>query len=82
MTQRRDWFAPKRYGYGAGFPIAWQGWLVLSVYLAVTIGGAFYLAPRQPAALFVLVVIMSLALLQITKRTTRGGWQWRWGEKD
>ncbi len=19
------WFAPKRYGYGAGLPIAWQG---------------------------------------------------------
>lgn len=20
-----DWFAPKRFGYGAGLPIAWQG---------------------------------------------------------
>ena len=21
-----SWFAPKRYGYGAGAPISWQGW--------------------------------------------------------
>ena len=24
-----EWFAPKRYGYGAGLPIAWQGWAVI-----------------------------------------------------
>ena len=23
-----EWFAPKRYGYGAGLPISWQGWAV------------------------------------------------------
>ncbi|WP_243403462.1 MULTISPECIES: hypothetical protein [Bacteria] len=32
------WFAPKRFGYGAGLPIAWQGWAVLVAYLAVVIG--------------------------------------------
>ncbi len=30
-----DWFAPKRYGYGAGLPIAWQGWVLTIGYLAV-----------------------------------------------
>ena len=24
-----DWFAPKRFGYGAGLPIAWQGWALI-----------------------------------------------------
>ena len=33
-----EWFAPKRYGYGSGAPIAWQGWLVLGAYLAVVVG--------------------------------------------
>jgi hypothetical protein len=23
-----DWFAPKRFGIGAGKPISWQGWLL------------------------------------------------------
>lgn len=27
------WFAPKRYGYGTGLPIAWQGWTLLGGYL-------------------------------------------------
>ena len=25
-----EWFAPKRYGYGSGLPIAWQGWAVMA----------------------------------------------------
>ena len=29
-----DWFAPKRFGYGAGLPIAWQGWVVMAAYFA------------------------------------------------
>ena len=31
MADREDgaWFAPKRYGFGAGLPIAWQGWALL-----------------------------------------------------
>ena len=26
MKDDKPWFAPKRFGYGAGLPIAWQGW--------------------------------------------------------
>ena len=37
MSERDDgaWFAPKRFGYGAGLPIAWQGWALLAGYIAV-----------------------------------------------
>ena len=36
MSERDDgaWFAPKRFGYGAGLPIAWQGWALLAGYIA------------------------------------------------
>ena len=27
------WFQPKRFGYGAGWPIAWQGWALRGGYL-------------------------------------------------
>ena len=33
-----DWFAPKTLGYGAGWPIAWQGWALLASYLCVMSG--------------------------------------------
>lgn len=32
---RQAWFAAKRYGYGAGMPIAWQGWIALFSLMAV-----------------------------------------------
>ena len=31
------WFPAKRYGWGWGLPIRWQGWVVMGVFLAITI---------------------------------------------
>lgn len=76
------WFAPKRYGYGAGLPICWQGWALIAAYLVALfllhlldrIGGG---TPRTIA--FVLFLVLTGALTEIVKRKTRGGWRWRWG---
>ena len=35
MDEPKAWFAPERYGYGAGLPIAWQGWALIGAYIAV-----------------------------------------------
>ena len=76
--ERPDWFSPKRYGYGAGLPIRWQGWVVLTLYLGVTVGAAWLFRDRIPA--FLAIVIPATVLLMIVAaRTTRGGWRWRWG---
>lgn len=76
-----DWFAPKRYGYGAGLPIAWQGWAVTLAYVGV-IGLAVWLLPPKPENILAIVIPATVALLVVTMRTTRGGWHWRWGEKN
>jgi len=80
-----DWFAPKRYGYGATMPIAWQGWVLCLAYgLAVT-GIALRLgdgtAPHKALAIVAILALTGLFVL-IVKRRTRGGWRWRWGERD
>lgn len=81
MKGRYEWFAPKRYGIGVGLPIAWQGWALLSAY-AVFIGLAVLIfGPRDLLALTI-VIPATIALLIIAARTTRGGWRWRWGERD
>jgi hypothetical protein len=36
----RYWFRAKRYGWGWGLPVAWQGWLILAVFLALLLAGA------------------------------------------
>jgi hypothetical protein len=85
FLQDGDWFAPKRYGYGAGLPIAWQGWaLSLAYCLAMT--GLAYSLPHLPRAQLPVVVAGMLALtalfLLIVAKRTRGGWRWRRGERD
>jgi hypothetical protein len=76
-----EWFAPKRFGYGAGLPIAWQGWVILLGYIAITVI-ALGLVPRRPIVMLAVIVPMTVALVVITARTTRGGWRWRWGDED
>ncbi|HEU0284834.1 MAG TPA: hypothetical protein VFR52_06810 [Sphingomicrobium sp.] len=76
-----EWFAPKRYGYGAGLPISWQGWTVLLLFIALTLGIAFFFGDRPRIALAAILPASALLIL-IAARTTRGGWRWRWGERD
>lgn len=76
-----EWFAPKRYGIGAGLPIAWQGWAVVGVFLAILAVTAILFGDR-PAVALAIVLPASGLLILITARTTRGGWRWRWGERD
>lgn len=82
MSDGPEWFAPKRYGYGAGSPISWQGWALLAGYIAL-IGVAGFLIPRITWLGYASIVVMlTVAFSVIAARTTRGGWHWRWGEKE
>lgn len=81
MIDRPEWFAPKRYGLGAGLPIAWQGWAVLAGFLALVAAAGYFLG-GNPLAQASIVIPALVALLIVIARTTRGGWRWRWGERD
>jgi hypothetical protein len=76
-----DWFAPKRYGYGAGWPITWQGWAVMAAFFLVVAFALWLFGPDYPAVLSIVLPAIA-ALILITARTTRGGWRWRWGDQD
>lgn len=73
------WFLPKRHGYGAGMPIAWQGWAVLAAYLIVVISASFLFEPT-PYVLGAVLFVATAALLVVAAAKTRGGWRWRSGE--
>ncbi len=76
-----EWFAPKRYGIGAGLPIAWQGYAVLAAFL-LAIGLSLLLFGADDLRALAIVLPALAALLIITALTTKGGWRWRWGEKE
>ena len=81
MSDGPQWFAPKRYGYGAGLPISWQGWAVTLGFVAAAILLSVKFAQR-PLELVAALAPFLIAFTVICARTTRGGWRWRWGEKD
>jgi hypothetical protein len=75
---KTPWFRAKRYGYGSGLPMAWQGWVLTVLHLALIAVMVYGLKDR----LFVMVpllIIATFAPLPIYKARTEGGWKWRNG---
>jgi hypothetical protein len=75
------WFAPKRFGYGAGLPIAWQGWALIAVLVGVSMALVFALAPAHQGYLAIAVIGINLAAMPLIAKKTRGGWKWRNGRE-
>ena len=78
---RPEWFAPKRFGYGFGLPIAWQGWAVFFLYCALLYLATQSLAPASDRFWFAVAILTALFVL-IAYFTTKGGWRFRQGEED
>jgi len=75
----KPWFSPKLYGFGTGFPVSWEGWLVLAVFLVGTIAVARYVTGWERIA-GLGAMILGLGLICAAK--TDGGWRWRSGRRD
>ena len=81
MDDRPEWFSAKRYGFGAGLPVSWQGWAIMLAFLAGAFATAYFFAER-PIIVFSILIPATIAFLIVAARTTRGGWHWRWGKRD
>jgi phosphoglycerol transferase MdoB-like AlkP superfamily enzyme len=80
--QSTFWFGVKRYGYGWGLPVRWQGWAALVAYFALLYLGTYYFKPRRDAlGLFVYFVVLSAALVAIIVVKGERPLRWRWGKK-
>lgn len=78
----KAWFAAKRYGYGTGRPIAWQGWAVLAVFQVFARAILEFLGIGPAGIVTIVIDAVALAvLLAICALKTEGGWRWRWGER-
>jgi len=83
FPDKEPWFPVKRFGYGAGLPIARPGWFALLAYVAAMVGLGFVSTRVSGLALAGIVVIMiavTAVFVLIVKARTNGAWRWRWGE--
>ncbi|MBI5941354.1 MAG: hypothetical protein HY859_13095 [Caulobacterales bacterium] len=76
----KPWFHPKRYGYGAGLPCSWEGWLVLFAFMGVIAGVSYGFDDSHWRLRAATGLLAFVALVVIVVAKTRGGWRWRWGQ--
>jgi hypothetical protein len=77
-TRERYWFPVKRYGWGWGLPTTWQGWVVLTTYIALIGFGALVWPRASDTAGFVLWTTF-LTVLLVAGCWWKGeppGWHW------
>jgi drug/metabolite transporter (DMT)-like permease len=79
QSDAKYWFPSKRYGWGWGLPIVWQGWLVFAVFFAMVLAGVFLFPPRQMLAAYLFyIAVLSVALLGVCWFKGEPP-RWRWG---
>jgi hypothetical protein len=81
-SENRYWFPAKRYGWGWGFPITWQGWVVFAVFLGLVAAGALTLHVRHHLAGFILYVIVLSFLFACVCWWKGEPARWRWGSDE
>lgn len=81
MTEEKKqiWFESKRYGWGWGLAICWQGWLVYILFFVLLAGAAFALLPKRPMEFDLTAVVLAVLLIAVC------WWKgekprWRWGK--
>lgn len=84
MAEKHEdyWFPAKRYGWGWGPPVAWQGWMVLALYVLFVVGLPFILPPELNPKLFALGMIAATGILILVCLKKGEPPRWRWGGRD
>lgn len=78
-TETEYWFPAKRYGWGWGLPITWQGWLVLAAFILLLVAGAYLFPPKKtPVGYLAYVAVLSAALVGVCWLKGEPP-RWRWG---
>jgi hypothetical protein len=75
------WFPAKRYGWGWGLPTKWQGWVVMTLYIALLLAGALALLPgRGPGMFIAYSALLSLVMFAVCWFKGEPP-RWRWGSE-
>lgn len=83
MERSQDvWFPAKRFGWGWGLPVRWQGWVALAIFVAAVAFAAIAYPPSQNLGAFLAVVLLATFLFGLVCWWKGEAPRWRWGEKN
>lgn len=74
------WFPTKRYGWGWGLPIRWQGWVVLGTFLALFPLGFVLFPPTERLVEFMVYTHAITFVLVVICWFKGEPPRWRWGD--
>jgi hypothetical protein len=74
------WFGAKKYGWGWGLPLKWQGWAVLVAFFVLLAAGDLWLLTLTFSPIFFLgyLGVLTAALIGICYAKGEPP-KWRWG---
>jgi hypothetical protein len=79
-NEKQIWFPAKKYGWGWGPPCAWQGWLVMALFvILLSVSGALLLPGGHVGLFIASAAVLSVAIF-ITCLAKGETPRWRWGE--
>lgn len=76
------WFPAKRYGFGWGLPVRWQGWLVLFLWMVTFFAGVRGIGPIGSLRHVLFMAGMIVLLVWICWLKGERPAKWRWGDRD
>lgn len=81
-AQPNFWFPVKRYGWGWGLPVRWQGWVVFAAYLALLYAGIYSFKPqRDVLGMSLYISLLTVAFIAIVAIKGERPVGWRWGRR-
>jgi len=79
---RQYWFRAKRYGWGWGPPVTWQGWVFLIIWVIVVIATTPLVRPHHHPVLYGGIVAAMIGIMLAVCYAKGEPPRWRWGDKD
>jgi hypothetical protein len=76
------WFPAKRYGWGWGLPVKWQGWAALLLYVGIVILASLRFPPHRELPIFLAVVLLATLAFGLLCWWKGERPQWRWGGRE
>jgi hypothetical protein len=80
-NEKDIWFPAKKYGFGWGLPVRWQGWMVLLIYTMLIAAGIVFIGYSENQIWFYVYCSISTIILILICWKKGDTAKWRWGNK-